>query len=546
MTTQYDYIVVGAGSAGAAVAARLSESGEHRVLCLEAGTEGSDFFWSKVPVGIAKLIDNPAVNWCYSSEPDEGTGGRRIEVPRGKMLGGSSSINGMVFIRGQAQDFDHWAQLGNRGWSWQDVLPVFKKMESYGNGDDELRGRSGPLQVRDTPRHQVPLLEKIIASAEKIGVPFNPDLNGKTQEGIGMSQVTIAKGRRQSTAYCYLDPARGRANLTIEQGAMAESLILEGKRCVGVRYSVKGEKREARAAREVIVSGGSINSPKLLELSGIGQTDLLRQFGIAAVHELPGVGENLRDHYSPRVKFEITEPNATFNDNARGLRLVREVAKYALLKEGFLSRTSVPLRMYFKTREGLETPDATISILPFIYEMIGRERRVSPNVKGITMNINVLRSESVGSLHIKSANPAEQPAIRFNFLSAQHDRDGLLAAMRKARELMATPPIADWTGREIAPGADKQTDEELLEWVRNTAETTYHPVGTCKMGPATDPRAVVDDRLRVHGLEGLRIADASIMPTLTSGNTNAPSIMIGEKCAAMVLAAAKEEVRAAA
>ncbi len=320
---------------------------------------------------------------------------------------------------------------------------------------------------------------------------------------------------------------------------MAESLILEGKHCVGVKYSVHGEAREARANHEVILSGGSINSPKLLELSGIGQTDLLRSLGIDAVHELPGVGENLRDHYSPRVKFAIKEKNATFNDGARGWRLAREAARYALFKDGFLARTSVPLRLYFKTREGLETPDATISILPFIYEMIGRERRVSPTLKGITMNINVLRSESLGSIHIKSANPAEPPAIRFNFLSSQHDRDGLLAAMRKARELMATPPVADWVGGEIAPGTDRQTDAELLEWVRNTAETTYHPVGTCKMGPSTDARAVVDDRLRVHGIAGLRIADASIMPVLTSGNTNAPSIMIGEKCAAMVLEAAE-------
>ena len=546
MSNTYDYIVVGAGSAGAAVATRLSEDGRYTVLCLEAGKEGSDYMWSRIPVGIAKLIDNPAVNWCYRSEPDEGSGGREIEVPRGKMLGGSSSINGMVFIRGQAQDYDHWAQLGNRGWSYQDVLPVFKKMETYRGGDDELRGRNGPLQVRDTPRGQLPLLERLIKAAENIGIPYNPDLNGKTQEGIGMSQVTIAKGRRQSTAFCYLDPARGRKNLTIQQGAMSESLILEGKRCVGVRYAVNGETREARASREVIVSAGSINSPKLLELSGIGQTDLLRTFGIEAVHELPGVGENLRDHYSPRVKFAISEPNATFNDGARGWRLVREAAKYALFKEGFMARTSVPLRMYFKTREGLETPDATISILPFIYEMIGRERKVSPNFKGITMNLNVLRSESLGSIHIRSANPSEPPAIRFNFLSAQADRDGVIAAIRKGRELMAASPIAEWVGGEIAPGADKQTDEELLEWVRNTAETTYHPVGTCKMGPATDPRAVVDDRLRVHGIQGLRVADASIMPTLTSGNTNAPSIMIGEKCAEMVLAAARQSEKAAA
>ena len=368
----YDYIVVGAGSAGAVVASRLSESGAYRVLLLEAGTKGSNYFWSRVPVGTSKMIDDPSVNWCYESEPDEGSGGRRIDVPRGKMLGGSSSINGMVYMRGQAQDYDHWAQLGNRGWSYQDVLPIFKKMERYEGGSDKFRGRDGLLRVTDTPRNKVPLLEKIIEAAGKIGLPFNPDQNGETQEGIGMSQVTIAKGRRQSTAVCYLDPARARPNLVIEQGAMAEALILEGKRCVGVRYSVAGVRREARATREVIVSGGSINSPKLLELSGIGQGELLRSLGITPVHELRGVGENLRDHYSPRIKFAITAKNLTFNDNARGWRLAREAVKYALFGNGFLASTAVPVRMYFRTREGLETPDATISILPFLYEMVGR------------------------------------------------------------------------------------------------------------------------------------------------------------------------------
>ena len=542
-TALYDYIVVGAGSSGATVAARLSESGAHRVLLLEAGTEGSGYFWSRIPVGVSKMIEHPAVNWCFSSEPDEGSGGRRIEVPRGKMLGGSSSINGMVYIRGQAQDYDHWAQLGNRGWSWQDVLPVYKRLENYAGGQDELRGRDGPLRITDTPRHKVPLLEKMIEAAGKIGLPFNADLNGATQEGIGMSQVTIAKGRRQSTAYCYLDPARGRPNLTIEQGALAQTLILEGKRCVGVRYTVSGQKREARVSREVIVSSGSINSPKLLELSGIGQGDLLRARGVTPVHELKGVGENLRDHYSPRLKFAITARNATFNDNARGWRLVREAFKYVLWREGFLATTAVPIRMYFRTRPGLETPDATISILPFLTERVGGERRVARQ-RGITMNANVLRSESTGSIHIKSNDPAEAPAIRFNFLSAQNDRDGVLACIRKGRELMAASPLKEMTGEEIAPGARLQTDEELLEWVRTTAETTYHPVGTCKMG--NDPMAVVDPELRVHGIAGLRIADASIMPTLTSGNTNAPCIMIGEKCAAMVLAAAAQTAKAAA
>ena len=531
----YDYIVVGAGSAGAVVASRLTESGAHRVLLLEAGTQGSNFFWSKVPVGVAKMIDDPAVNWCYESEPDEGSGGRRIAVPRGRMLGGSSSINGMVYIRGQSQDYDHWAQLGNRGWSFQDVLPIFKRMERFEGGSDEFRGRDGILPVTHTPRNKVPLLEKMIEAAEKMGLPYNPDQNGASQEGIGMSQVTITKGRRQSTAFCYLDPARARANLQIDQGAIAESLLLEGKRCVGVRYSINGEKREARATREVIVSGGSINSPKLLELSGIGQGERLRALGIIPVHELQGVGENLRDHYSPRMKFEITGKNLTFNDNARGWRLAREALKYAMFREGFLASTSVPIRLYFRTRVGLDSPDATISIAPFLYEMVGKERRVSAR-KGITMNVNVLRSESTGSVHIKSADPAEPPAIRFNFLSTEHDRAGIVTVLRKGRELMATSPLKEVTGEEIAPGAHLQSDAELLEWVRNNAETTYHPVGTCKMG--SDPRAVVDSELRVHGLTGLRIADASIMPTLTSGNTNAPTIMIGEKCAAMVLAAA--------
>ena len=537
----YDYIVVGAGSAGAVLANRLSASGEFRVLCLEAGTEGSGYFWSRVPAGVAKMIDNPAVNWCYNSEPDEGSGQRKIEVPRGKMLGGSSSINGMVFVRGQAQDYDHWAQLGNRGWSYQDVLPLFKQMESYEGGSDEFRGREGPLKVTDSGKLS-PFFDKMIAAAAKIGIKYNPDYNGADQEGIAMTQATINKGRRQSTAYCYLDPARSRPNLKIQTGAMGESLILEGKTCVGIRYSVNGEAREARATREVVISSGSINSPKLLELSGIGQPELLRERGIEPLHELPGVGENLRDHYSPRMKYSITEKDATFNERGNGLRLVGEAMKYVLGGKSFLALSAVPLRMYFRTREGLETPDATISVMPFLTERVNRVRRLAKEC-GITMNVNVLRSESIGSIHIKSADPAKPPAIRFNFLSAEMDRTGILHAMRKGRELMAASPIAEIVGEEIAPGAAYQTDEELLEWVRNNAETTYHPIGTCKMG--SDTMAVVDDQLRVHGIKGLRVADASIMPTLTSGNTNAPSIMIGEKCAAMILAGVAAEKKAA-
>jgi choline dehydrogenase len=535
----YDYIVVGAGSAGAVLANRLTASGLHKVLLLEAGTEGSDFFWSRLPVGVAKMIDNPAVNWCYSSEPDEGSGGRRIDVPRGKMLGGSSSINGMVFVRGQAQDYDHWAQLGNRGWSYQDVLPIFKRMESFDGGSDKYRGRDGLLRVTHTPRHTLPLLEKIIAAAGKIGLPYNEDQNGETQEGISMSQVTIAKGRRQSTAFCYLDPVRSRKNLTIAQGAVAESLILEGKHCAGVRYAVNGVHHEARAPREVIVCGGSINSPKLLELSGIGQGDHLRAIGITPVHELRGVGENLRDHYSPRMKWTVPPAlGMTYNDKMRGLGRVGQALRYALSRKGLLGLPAAPIRAYIRTRAGLEAPDAAISWIPFL---VGENFQLA-KTSGITAITNILRSESTGSIHVTSSRPDTPPAIRFNFLSAALDREVTLEAMRITRRIMTAPAMEGIATDEIAPGVNISADDELLDWVRNNAETTYHPVGTCKMGH--DPMAVVDDQLRVRGLAGLRVADASIMPTLTSGNTNAPSIMIGEKAARMMLASTVQAVAA--
>ena len=542
MESHYDYIVIGAGSAGAVLANRLSESGDFKVLCLEAGTEGSDYFWSRVPIGMAKLIDRPAVNWCFSSEPDEGSGGRRIPVPRGKMLGGSSSINGMVFVRGQPQDYDHWAQLGNRGWSYSDVLPIFKDMESYDGGSDESRGRDGLLRVTDTPPEISPLHSRMIEAAQKIGIPYTADYNGASQEGIGITQVTINKGRRQSTAYCHLDPARSRPNLTIISGAMAEKLIIKNKKCLGIIYNINGTRHEAYASRETVLSSGSINSPKILELSGIGDPEILNKFNIELQHELLGVGRNLRDHYSPRMRFGITEKEATFNDQGRGWKLGLQAVKYLFSGQGFFAMCAAPIRMYFKTREGLESPDAAIAMTPFLYESVNGHLKISKQ-RGVTLNINVLRSESIGSIHIKSADPAEAPAINFNFMSAAYDRDGTVAAMRKARELFATSPLADAVGDELAPGTNCQSDEDMVEWIKNNAETTYHPVGTCKMG--SDPLAVVDNELRVHGISGLRVADASIMPTLTSGNTNAPSIMIGEKCALMILKTAEKEREAA-
>jgi choline dehydrogenase len=526
---QYDYIVVGAGSAGAALASRLTENGRHRVLLLEAGARSH--FWSGIPVGFAKLIDNPAANWLYSSEPEENTRGRRIPVPRGKLLGGSSSINGMVFVRGQSHDFDHWAQLGNRGWSYSDVLPLFKQMESFeGGGDDEYRGRGGPLKVT-VNEESGPLVDALLAASEQTGVPVTADYNGAAQDGIAITQCTINGGRRMSTARCYLDPARNRENLVIETHALARELILEGKQCVGVRYEVNGSPREARASREVIVSTGSINSPQLLELSGIGRPEVLREQGIEVRHELPGVGENLREHYAPRMKWAIKARGVTYNDTMRGVGKVREGLRYLFARKGFLALSAAPIRAYVRSREGLQSPDIGVSFMAF---------QMTPNFAlskepGLTAITHQLRPESRGSIHVKSADPRVAPAIRYNFLSAELDRQVVLAATRITRAMMQAPAMDAFRGHEIAPGENIQNDDEMLDWIMQTAETTYHPVGTCKMGTDSDPMAVVDERLRVRGIAGLRVVDASIMPTLTSGNTNAPSIMIGEKAARMVM-----------
>ena len=525
----YDFIVVGAGSAGSVLANRLSASGEHSVLVLEAGRASHP--WSRIPVGFAKLIENPAANWLYSSEPEESTGNRRIPIPRGRLLGGSSSINGMVFVRGQAQDFDTWAQLGNRGWSYRDVLPFFKNMESYASGDDEFRGRDGPLKVTDLNEHG-PLYDALTEAAGQVGIDNNPDYNGAVQDGIGMTQATIRRGRRMSTAYCYLDPARSRTNLEIKTNALTESLLLEDKRCVGVRYSVAGQQHEAKATREVIVSTGSINSPQLLELSGIGQPEVLQKHGIEVRHALGGVGENLRDHYAPRMLWSVGTRGMTYNDKARGLGMVWQALRYALTGSGLLGLPAAPIRAYVRTREGLDSPDAGISVIPFLAT---REYKLAPE-SGVTVITHPLRSESTGTIHIASGDPKRPPAINFNFLSAELDREITVGGMRIARKIMNAPAMEPLRGEEMAPGDAVQSDEDLLDWVKNNAETTYHPIGTCKMG--SDPMAVVDDQLRVHGLQGLRVADASIMPTLTSGNTNAPSIMIGEKAADMVLASA--------
>jgi choline dehydrogenase len=525
----YDYIVVGAGSAGCVLANRLSENGKHRVLLLEAGKE--EHWLSDIPIGYGKLIDNPAANWCYEAEPDAAVANRAIPVPRGRLLGGSSSINGMVFVRGQALDYNNWAQLGNRGWSYDDVLPIFQRMETYsGPGDEGMRGTQGPLQVTEYGEEN-PLYDAIFSAGEEVGLPRNRDYNGVKQEGLARTQTTIRDGRRMGTAKCYLQPARGRSNLDVHAQSLAQSLIIEQGRCVGVRYSRAGTLIEARANREVIVSAGSINSPQLLELSGIGRPEVLREHGIDVVHELAGVGENLRDHLCPRMVWAIKKPGVAYNDRARGLGLAWHILRYAVTRKGFLTMPAGPVMGFFRSRAGLESPDVQLTFVPFAIDSVRKRQMAS--WPGLTVSFYQLRPESTGSIHIKSSSAQQAPAINFNFLSAALDRETTLAGLKYTRQLVEANALAQYRGAELKPGADVRTDDELLDWTRANAETAYHPVGTCKMG--VGQMAVVDERLRVHGLRGLRVADGSIMPTLSSGNTNGPCIMIGEKAAQMVL-----------
>ena len=527
--SSYDYIVVGAGSAGCVLANRLSENGQHTVLLLEAGKQSH--WLSSIPIGFGKLIDNPAANWCYEAEPDSAVANRAIPVPRGRLLGGSSAINGMVFVRGQALDYNTWAQLGNRGWSYDDVLPIFKRMETYGGqGDEDMRGGQGPLQVTEYGEEN-PFYDAIFRAGEEVGLPRNRDYNGISQEGLARTQTTIRDGQRMGTAKCYLEPARGRHNLQIHAQSLAQKLIIEHGRCVGVCYIHAGLTIEARANREVIVSTGSINSPQLLELSGIGRPEVLKAQGIEVVHELPGVGENLRDHLCPRMVWAINKPGVAYNDRARGLGLVWHILRYAATRKGFLTMPAGPLIGFFRSRAGLESPDVQLTLVPFAIDSV-RKRQMA-KWPGLTVAMYQLRPESTGSIHIKSASAQQQPAINFNFLSAALDCETILGGLKYTRQLIEANALAEYRGAELKPGPDVRTDDELLAWTRANAETAYHPVGTCKMG--ADPMAVVDQRLRVHGLRGLRVADGSIMPTLSSGNTNAPCIMIGEKAAQMVL-----------
>ena len=525
---RYDYIIIGAGSAGAALASRLSEKPGNSVLLIEAGKAGHPLSW--LPLSFALFIDHPTVNWRYRSEPEEGTNNRVIPVPRGKLLGGSSAINGMMYVRGQSLDYDGWAQRGNRGWSWKDVEPLFRRMEDYDKALNGTRGKGGPVRVTEVADRN-PLYDAVFAAAERNGLRRNRDYNGPDQEGTGMVQATISRGRRVSTAGSYLKPAMKRPNLRIVTEAAVHRLILDGRRCTGIVYARGGETVSVLAGREVILCAGAIASPQLLELSGIGRPEILQSCGIKVRQPLPGVGEHLRDHIIARFQLYLKIESASFNHRTRGVRGALEVLKYLTASKGFLGLPSGPTTGFMKTRAGLETPDVQVFFTPYAVKDLARRKLLDR--PAMTVSCYQLRPESLGTVHIRSADPEEHPAIRFNFFDDRNDLETTIAGFKFLRRVIASPEMAAFAGDEFSPGPEVDTDDAIEAYLRANAETGYHPIGTCRMGPGED--AVVDDQLRVHGMEGLRVADASIFPTMPSGNTNAPAIMVGEKCADLIM-----------
>ena len=527
MDMRADYVVVGAGSAGCVVASRLSETGSS-VILLEAGPND----WHPmihIPAGMRALIRNPLVNWNYTTEPEKGTHDRRMEWPRGRTLGGSSSINGMLYVRGAPADFDGWAQMGARGWSWDEVLPFFKKSEHYvQGGDPEMRGQGGPLKVEDY-RTILPLTHQFVKAAQEAGFPFNPDLNGKQRSGVGYSQMTRRGRWRGSTAQTFLREARKRPNLRIETDAQGGRLTFEGRRCTGVEFMRGGNTMKVTANREVIVCGGAINSPHILQISGIGPAAHLQGLGIPVVHDLPGVGANLVDHFVIRVVHRV-QGTSTVNEVARFPRVVPEIAKFFLTGKGALTFGVTTAQVFCDSREGLASPDLQLLFQPASTDPMKPGHLDSH--PGMSCVVCVVKPDSRGTIMAASADPFARPAIKPNYLSTRTDELAMLSGARHVRRIFSQPSLAPYSTGEKLPGAAIESDEQFLDYARRTGATLYHPVGTCKMGE--DPRAVVDSRLRVHGLQGLRVIDASVMPTLTTGNTNAPTIMIGEKGAAMI------------
>jgi choline dehydrogenase len=528
-----DYIVIGAGSAGCVVASRLSEDGS-RVVLLEAGPPDRDI-WIHIPAGVLRVLNNAKINWNFLSEGEPGTAGRQLQWPRGKTLGGTSSINGMLYVRGNPADYDNWAQMGCRGWSYEEVLPFFKKSETYrGSGDPEYRSQGGPLIVEDY-RTILPLTHRFVEAAQQAGFAFTPDYNGKQQEGVAYSQMTRRGKWRGSTAQTFLREAKGRANLKVETDALVTKLLFDGKRCTGVAFRQNGIDREETAAREVILCGGAVNSPHVLHISGIGPAQHLQSIGVPVVHDLPGVGANLNDHYVVRVSHRVRDA-VTINQLARGARVVREALKFATVGNGALTFGVTSAMVFCRSREGLAAPDLQLLFTPASYAQgVFRQLEREP---GMTVAVCPVRPESRGTIMAQSSDPTVYPAIRPNYLSAPSDLRVLSAGLNHTRRIFSQAAMAPYTVAETVPGPAVQSDDQFREFARNNGTNVFHPVGTCKMG--TDPMAVVDPRLRVHGIQGLRVIDASIMPAVTTGNTNAPTIMIGEKGARMI----QEDARA--
>ncbi len=527
----YDFIITGAGSAGCAVAGRLSESGRYRVLLLEAGPRDRNP-WIHIPLGYTRVFTNPSLNWMFESEPVAELNDRTLYQPRGKVLGGTSSINGTVYMRGVPGDYDEWRQRGCEGWDWDQVLPYFKRAENQQRGADDLHGVGGPLHVSDIP-HDFPLARAMLGAAIEAGIPANPDFNGPRQEGAGYYQFTARNRRRWSSARAYLGPARNRQNLTIATGAHATRVVLENGRAVGVEYRTAEGLRRARARGEVIVSGGAFGSPQLLLLSGLGPAGQLQDLGLTVVRDMPGVGANLQDHFNTYLVYRSPQ-RVSLNDLANSLpRRAVAAARYAAFRSGPLTTTGIHVGAFIRSDPRLERPDLQINMSA--WSTAERTRAgIRPHAfSGFTLSPVHLHPDGRGSVRLKSPDPLAAPAIHFSFLRTDYDAQAVLYGMRICRRIAGQPALAPFITQEIMPGPEVASDEALLADTRARGVANFHPVGTCRMG--REINAVVDPRLRVHGIERLRVADASIMPSIVGGNTNAPSIMIGEKASDMIL-----------